>query len=337
MYSEKVNAEIPYQRALILFDKGRETLALQSQYQIPGTPGNHTIGWVVPVPAVPEIASMKAGQADWLFGTVDMMSHPRYTNWSLITILSAIGLGFCIGALSLLASFTPLPTQRKSQLRRLAFASFSFIILGVLIGPMFIRQSKGAHGVEVLKSGKVGIFDTKVIRSDSPKELIAWLKGNSFQFNESDENTIRSYLDRKWCFVTAKVDANVAASSSEAVSRKLLAPLILNFPTPHPVYPTALTATAGHSTEILVYLVAKEPMKTSSALVCKFRGEVDGARIISNFSFIEPVDFEDYIYRHNVNYLSKFKATLSPTQMERDIEFLPDSGALPYREHVHRW
>lgn len=346
MYAEKVNTEIPYQRALILFDEEKEMLVLQSQYQIPGEPGHHTLGWVVPVPAVPEIASMDASKADWLFGRCSELSASETTYWRTYLLFGlfilAAGLGVVTIPAAILSFLIPGFARHRAKLGRLAMVSTIGICFVILVAPFMVRQAKGIGGVEVIKSGKVGIFDTKVVRSDSPKELIAWLNENSFRFDDNDEKTVQSYIDRKWCFVTAKVDASVVPSDGAAVSRKLLAPLILLFPTPNPVYPTALTATGGRSTEILIYLLTKEPFKTDSALECKFRGAVKQGSIMSQLTSID-LESPDAIYEfienewRETNHLSKFKATLTPAQMAKDIEFLPDPGAQPYREHIYRW
>jgi hypothetical protein len=78
-WREKVPPKIPYQRALILYRDGTETLVLQSRYQIPKTGETTTLGWVVPVPAVPEIASMPADAARHMFTYLSMNSRPRVT------------------------------------------------------------------------------------------------------------------------------------------------------------------------------------------------------------------------------------------------------------------
>ena len=78
-WREEISPKIPYQRALILFDKGTETLILQSRYEIPKGDGNSTLGWVVPVPAVPEVARMPADMAQNLFMYLSEYSRPRVT------------------------------------------------------------------------------------------------------------------------------------------------------------------------------------------------------------------------------------------------------------------
>ena len=78
-WREEIPPKIPYQRALILFDKGTETLILQSRYEIPKGDGNSTLGWVLPVPAVPEVASMPADMAEDLFMDLSEYSRPRVT------------------------------------------------------------------------------------------------------------------------------------------------------------------------------------------------------------------------------------------------------------------
>lgn len=336
IYWEKVNAKIPYQRALILFDEGKETLLLQSKYEIPGDPGKHTLGWVVPVPAVPEVGSMNAAGADQLFQHLSLYSRPEVTDLTLITALSVAGLCASIAFIALAASFFRRFTAHKSFLRNLAGAALSILAMVILIIPLTISQSKGVSGIEIVKSSKVGIYETKVVRADSAENLLQWLRENSFSFDPKDAKAIQSHIDRKWCFVTAKVDASISSANRAQISSKLLAPLILTFPTPRPVYPTALTATGGHSTEILIYLASKGPMKTEAPLTLRYRDSRDLTRIWPELCGVEPEEqFESM--PQGLGYLTKFKSILTPEEMEKDIEFIPDPGAQPYRDHVYRW
>lgn len=340
MYArEKVPTTIPYQRALILFDQGRETLVLQSQYRIPGetTGSDHPLGWVVPVPAPPEFATMPAQYADWLFHDLDMLAAPDVTLWRNHAIIGLFVGSIVISLGSVFLSFLPRAAGKRSILRRVSLASVIIAFATFLAAPLVIRQSKGPGGVEVIQSGKAGIYDVSVLKSETPGALIAWFNRNGFQFSSEDSESIRSHLERNWCFVVTRINPGLATSHSSGGSGKLIDPLILHFPTPHPVYPTALTATGGTPTEILIYLMANDPMTTDSALVTKFRGAVENPQnLLTRFVALDPVDFVERI-PFELKYLHKFKATLTPAQMETDIGFRADPAARPFREHIKHW
>lgn len=340
MYSrEKVSTTIPYQRAAILFKEGVETLILQSQYQIPGNQEKVALGWVVPVPAPPEIASMSARSADMLFSNFDWISAPKVTTWGLWILMVVWSVSLVLAVISFTLSWFSKLVGHRRMLRRVALAGVVTCIGLFLIAPLLIRNSKGAGGVEIIKTQKAGIFDVTVIRADSSAGLIDWLNRNSFKFGPEDEKAFQSYLDRKWCFVAAKIDPQFDPSNPLEVSSKLLAPLVLRFPTEKPVYPTSLTATGGHATEILIYLITDEPMKTDAPPAMRFRGPLDGRQksaIVSGLMDLEPDGFLENSLL-DFKFLSKFKATLGPAQMERDIEFHPDPGGREVREHLHKF
>jgi hypothetical protein len=49
---------IPYQRAVVWFNDEREILLLQSRYDANKAQPLSQLGWVVPVPAIPELATV---------------------------------------------------------------------------------------------------------------------------------------------------------------------------------------------------------------------------------------------------------------------------------------
>lgn len=132
-------------------------------------------------------------------------------------------------------------------------------------------------------------------------------------------------------------DHSVLVAPLRAVTHAPVNPLILRFPTPNPVYPTALTATGGHRTEILIYLASDTAMTTDAPLTLRFRGNMRARHL--NMSYLESIEPTEFLEgeKSEYLYLSKFKSTLSPVQMEQDIEFRPDPTGQPFREHVYRW
>jgi hypothetical protein len=65
LYSmDRVPPGIPFQRALILFHDGNETMLVQSRFLDAGVSTNPAYGWVVPSPAVPELASMSSDECE---------------------------------------------------------------------------------------------------------------------------------------------------------------------------------------------------------------------------------------------------------------------------------
>ena len=75
-FVEKVPPNIPYQRAFILFYESSETLVLQSKYEFSQSEAIDSLGWVVPVPAVPDIASADADIAARFFWKASAHTQP---------------------------------------------------------------------------------------------------------------------------------------------------------------------------------------------------------------------------------------------------------------------
>ena len=333
---EKVPTTIPYQRAAILFDKGQQTLILQSQYEVPGNPKDASLCWIVPVPSVPDIASMDADIAETTpFRRLDIMTRPDVIRFSDVFVcLWLVSLGGT--PILLIASLCIKNPSFQRFIKRIENPYSCLVLTATVIGMVYLfmgaRAWKGGVSVEILKSQKAGIHDVQVIKSDTVAPLLDWFKQHGFKSGPEDKAALQAYIDRGWCFVASKIDPITDPKDHSKVSNHLLAPLVLRFPTPHPVYPTALTATGGHNTEILIYLASGSPFGTTSPIELRYhKNEADDLSYYTG-TFESP---ERFLFQFK--YLSKYKGTLTPAQMEKDIEFLPGPEIPDYRERAYAW
>lgn len=332
---EEVPPGIPYQRAFILFDKGVETLILQSKYEIPGGDNETILGWVVPVPAEPEVASMPAYEAESLFDYLAICSNPTVTRIGPIVVYGFMFFLF-LGLPVLVPLFCLLPFIFSFP--RLFRYSMWGLILYVLIVAIFLsveRSTLGMAGVEVVKEQQVGIYDVSVVRSDDATELIDWLNRHDFKFDDRDTIVFDSYVSKGWCFVVAIINPNT--EENRIAFEGLAAPLILRFPHPNPIYPVALTGSGGFETEILVYLASSTKMKTADSLTLRFARKMgnDPARKLSSCT-VDPKGFFD-TENMSFPYLCKFKDRLTPDKMSADIVFSEAGDTKMYREHIFKW
>ncbi|MFC2023424.1 DUF2330 domain-containing protein, partial [Chloroflexota bacterium] len=174
------------------------------------------------------------------------------------------------------------------------------------------------------------------VKAAQAENLIEWLKQNQFQFDGTDTQVFDEYLQRGWCFVVARIDPSSVTDQGEVVSEGLVAPLIMRFVAEAPVYPLALTSTSGHETQIVLYVLSEAKWQNDGRLDLHYAGRSmarDYHRLMGEE--IQPPGFSGA--GMNLNYLCKFKGTLTPEQMREDLTLALAKDDEPYRKHIITW
>jgi len=340
-YGEKIPPDIPYQRGFILFHEGSQTLVLQSKYESSQGTDANSLGWVVPVPSIPEIASADADAAFWFFYHVSRSTQPKLVRISgYVGIVAAI---FLVGSVAfVLVVLLEYPFLHeigllKSTWRKRLKNGLIVVAIAFLLASMAMPHLGISSGAEVVKAEKAGIYDVKVVRSQSAEGILGWLKESGFGFNDQDAQAFEDYVNRNWCFVVAKVAPEPGTQERKIVAGKMVAPLILRFKTDRAIYPLALTSTIGAETEVLLYTLSE------SKLTCGERLALRHATKIKQWDFSDLVR-DDQTQAASLftdvpksATLCKFKKRLRPDEMKEDIvfEFAPDNS--PYQETKIVW
>lgn len=325
---ETAPPDIPYQRALVLYEEGEETLFLQSQYALSAGDRPETLGWVVPVPAAPELASMPAEEGQLPFEALSGASHFRVIR---IRYVALVLLGLLYVGTAVLRV-----TRGKSVLPHV------FLLPVLLLVGSFILWRTGTAGdavhgaVTVVKAQQVGAYDVRVVRSDRLDALLEWLGDNGFAFEDADSRAFQDYTERGWHFVVAQVHSPENVWSRELISEGLVAPLIMRFPTPSPVYPLALTSLTGSRTKVLIYTLAEHKLTCSGRVPLRSAKDLGyGLSALADLGELLPSFTKGN--GSGAHYLCKFRGVLTPEEMKEDLQFDRAAHDEPEKEWFIRW
>lgn len=344
--------DLPFQRAIVVFDGEREILVVQSKYEASSEQGLRALGWVVPVPAVPEVGTMDSPAAEFTFNLLDWATRPeiyslfKYYIWPLLILL----------VIRMVLRAWAERSGTLSRGRRWLLGSYAGNIALILLlfvlasnsydGPRSGEQMKVAAAlapVQVVMETTIGVYDVKVVKADAGGELVAWLNQHGFRFDAADEKVFADYIAKKWAFVTAKITPKAVGEKS-ALSRSGMAnPLVLRFPSKQAVYPLALTATTGRETEIELYVLHTHKMDAGGRLPLTFANKWDADGKVARLSrengrpanvewlkyWVEP---ERLLARERLaeGYISKFRGRLNSEQMKTDLVLSRATDDEPY-------
>ncbi len=331
IYASDLVPEIPDQRALIAHDGRQQILLLQSRFAAPEGRRVGAVGWVVPAPSVPELATMPAGGADRVFRRLARSTAPE--ELSLLPLVALLALSTLAFALVMrLLGRREATRQRRwahAWLDNVRFATLRQAAIVGLIGCLLAAVALPSYqGVEILKQLQVGPYAANVVRARSPAELVAWLKQEGFAYGEADAAALAGYIGRGWVFVTARIAPDKDADFGRG---GMSPPLLLRFASPQPVYPLALTATAGRATEVSLYVFAPAQADAGGRLPLVYAGP----QALGSFLPVDAVTQPNFFRGFGVEsagHLSKFKGRLEPAQMREDLVLRPASAPADFRE-----
>jgi hypothetical protein len=120
----------------------------------------------------------------------------------------------------------------------------------------------------------------------------------------------------------------------QQIAEGLIAPLILRFASPQPVYPMALTGTVGRDTQVLLYVYSDHRLDGDGRV--ELHAAVESHANVAAFVETDPHGF--FTEREKeLGFITEFKGILTPEQMHDDLRFTVASEDESYHERVVRF
>jgi hypothetical protein len=231
--------KIPYQRAVVVHRDGIETLIVESalESESPGA------GWILPLPAEPSATEVAEP------GTLTTMAVCLAPD-----VIHDLGRVLWWG-ITALVFFLPLAC--KAALSRRGLATLD-VLLWILLFVFLLSLTGHAGGggvysanAQVLSTRRVGSYEVSVLRADAPEALNAWLTKEGLKPLTAEARAVANgYIEDGWCFAVARLVREAGGLATPH-------PLSVTFAVEKAVYPMRMTAIAGGSTHVELYVVAE--------------------------------------------------------------------------------
>lgn len=219
------------EQTLIVFDPqaGREHFVREVRF----AGADDSFAFVVPVPSVPEVASVSASpfeqlRTSWNFEEVD---EPAVSAFTPESVWGGGWGGIGLGSLGL---------------------------SGMGFG-------RGSGGVSVLARERVGSFTAAVLQATDAGALGRWLKDNRFSSTRSSETWLERYTRLGFTFVAFRYEKPAAGAPGEMKSETVR----ISFATPQPYYPYSepdLDPSQEKASRLLrVWLISPSPYRPVAA------------------------------------------------------------------------
>lgn len=284
-----IDVRIPGQRALLVWQEGRERLAIDTQFVGEGT----NFAWVVPLPSAPRVEVTTRGifpTLAWQTGPVVVHRVGRWfgcilagagvawlalhvkrggaPGWSLGVAQVLVGIGIwgtfewsVPGALAGLAlvGTSMLAIQRirteRPWLAGTAMLGVLVLFLFAMLLPALATAGGGGAssvdgGVRVVDRQEAGIYETTTLQAADSSALIQWLGTNGYRISPGSEPVIQEYIRDGWVFVASRVRRDAHAQGNA-----VMPPLVFDFPSREPVYPLRLTGVGNGPLDLELFVL----------------------------------------------------------------------------------
>jgi hypothetical protein len=228
---------IPDQQALIHWNDGVETLAIETRYESDAT----DIAWVIPLPAEPEITPATTG----MFPTLRTTFTPRVahrhplSNFDFLLVILLLPVVLVVGGKRFFA---------------LVALFVGILLSGILLPALGTAGTSrvGGDAVRIHQREIVGDYNATVISGDDAAAVGQWLADNRYTVSPDARAALDRYVADGWVFAAVRLRPTKQSTAKPRTAH----PLIFRFAADEPVYPMRLTGAQGDDLTLDLYVFA---------------------------------------------------------------------------------
>ena len=230
--------EQPYQRAIVQFRDGRETLIVESFVRSE----EPKLAWLLPVPGpVDSVEAVSPGTVE----TLGEVVRPDWFKNMPATASVLLALALVVVAVSLTS------VRRWSKMRSPAFSAVTDVTIaclatGLAVHLVFPVFAKAGHVSSLAKSESVGSFEvTALDKSVTLEEL----QTRGIHLSQTSMQVLDGHMRDGWTVLLFELGSNTTGYMAPH-------PVKVRFKSQSPIYPMALTMSDGGKLDLDLYVVA---------------------------------------------------------------------------------